>query len=139
MNGTNAQSNTKNISSGYSEFLLPDGEHIYPHYKDSLFASMCVCPYKDIKLPKLPCVFLCFVEFPVVFFPNLEMNDDKYVDLASIFFITMKILALLCCTRDSHLSTIQKTYRKQGYYKKESFTEIMQLVGFSFSLLRSRY
>ena len=44
MIGSNELSNTRNISSIYSEFILQDGEPIHHLLKDTAFASMCDCP-----------------------------------------------------------------------------------------------
>ena len=50
MSGSKEQLNSDNISSRYSEDVLPDVEPINTRDKDSALTSMCDCPVKDIKV-----------------------------------------------------------------------------------------
>ena len=47
------QLNAENISSRYSDVVLPDGEPIHPHAKDASFSNMCDFPDKDINFSKV--------------------------------------------------------------------------------------
>ena len=48
--------NAENIDPTYSGVVSPDGELINLCAKDAEFSSMCDCPEKYIKIPK---VFMC--------------------------------------------------------------------------------
>ena len=67
MSGYHEKLIAENIASRYSEFVLPDGEHINPHAEDAVSESMCNFPDKDIKISKvlmcvnfLQCTSWCF-------------------------------------------------------------------------------
>ena len=59
MSGYTERFIVENIVFIYIEILLPGLEKNDPYAKDGIFSSMCDCPIKDIKFPKLSCVLNC--------------------------------------------------------------------------------
>ena len=78
--------NVENTASIYSGVILPCGEPIHHHSKDSALVSMCDCPDKDIKFPMWLFVLKFCCECTFVFFPDAEMNGDKDTYLPFIIF-----------------------------------------------------
>ena len=60
----------------YSDVVLLYGELISPCAKDTVSASMCNFPDKDIKFSRWLCVLNCCSKCPVVFVPGAEINFE---------------------------------------------------------------
>ena len=85
--------NAENISSRYSDVVLPDREPIYPREKYAVFSSMCEFPDKDIKFPKWSCVLNCCSECHGFFSPHTEINLWEVVNLSFICFYHYKSIS----------------------------------------------
>ena len=82
--GSDEQLNAEKIFPRYSDVVLPDGESINPHAKDSAFSIMCEFTEKYTKLTKWSCLLNCCTECPGVFVPDVEMNAEDYAYLTLI-------------------------------------------------------